>query len=230
MPDQWFANIGQIIQIIISVAAIVVAVILRTGFPNAPSWLAPALAAVGVGAVAFLGLRAVADAPPWLAPALAGVGLGAAAFLGLQGIGSAKRLTSKNIDAIEDVIARKIEFIRSEFRADDSDKITYKRKLFIIFQNNNDVAITVGPQTRWRTIQLPVDTVTDHAWSVEVSGGKWTADARIVQVEAGRLFRTWVGLPDTAKKEEVEKIDRYQRGELSTSIVIAKRNPVDFKI
>ena len=49
MPGQWFANKGQILQLLFSLAAIVVAVALKYGAPTVPAWLVRAVGGAGFG-------------------------------------------------------------------------------------------------------------------------------------------------------------------------------------
>jgi hypothetical protein len=57
MPGQWFANKGQILQLLFSMAAIVVAVALKYGAPTVPAWLVPAVGGAGLGMAVLLGLQ-----------------------------------------------------------------------------------------------------------------------------------------------------------------------------
>jgi hypothetical protein len=57
MPNKWFANWGQVFQLLLMVISIAVAIILRAGLPSAPPWVVPAFFGIGIGLTIGLGVQ-----------------------------------------------------------------------------------------------------------------------------------------------------------------------------
>ncbi len=185
MPKQWFSNRGQILQLGTAVLAIVVAIVLKTGPPNIPTWLVPVLLGAAAGVVIALGL---------------------------QRLSKARRPMSNPL-----------ELVGAEFVTDDRAHVTYKRKLYVTLRNDSGSAVIVGPQTAWIYKDLHVNTIAEHLWQAEGRrgwrNGDWTKEAVAVLVNPGSRVRTWVGLPDDAKKSDVDHFTAEHRaGALAASV------------
>jgi hypothetical protein len=194
VPKQWFANRGQILQIVLGVIAIGVAVVLHTGVPTAPTWLVPAAFGTAVGV-----------ALSW-------------------GIGRLFRS--------EHPIPNSLKFVSSDVVSDDREEITDKRKLYLIFRNDSDGEIVVGPKTGWIDGDLHVKTLTEHVWQVEGPrgwrNGDWTKEAVAIRVLPGKYLRTWVGLPNNATKTDVDRsVAEHRAGALACSVVRGNEIKID---
>jgi hypothetical protein len=171
--------------------------------------------------VAIIAETGIPNIPPWLVPAMLGGGLGAGMSLGLQVFIRKNRPTSNPL-----------EFVGTELLSDDREQTVYKRKLYVTLRNASDNAVTVGPLTAWAEGDLPVNTIAEHVWQAEGPRGwrnkDWSKEAIAVRVEPGKRARTWVGLPNDAKKSDV---DRYmgRAGALET-IVAQGANDVTIRV
>jgi hypothetical protein len=57
MPQQWFANKGQIVQITLASIAIIAAILLKTGLPSVPYWIVSGLIGSAIGVLVGAALQ-----------------------------------------------------------------------------------------------------------------------------------------------------------------------------
>jgi hypothetical protein len=194
MPNRWFTNWGQTLQLGASVLAVCVAIFLKSGFPKVPTWFAAALVGAAIGLVIGLALERF-----W------------------------PRRSAWN----------PLQLMRTDFLADDQEKTVFKRKLYVTLRNAGETDVIVGPRTRWTSDDMRVNIIPEHVWQLEgprgARSGDWSKEAPAVRVPPGSLLRTWVGLPNDARKEDVDHFTQSHRaGTLHTSA--APANDVQIKI
>jgi len=189
-------------------------------FANRGQILQTLLAAIAILVAIVLNVG-LPNVPAWLLTGLVGAGLGFAIGAALQYFSRARRPTSGDL-----------VLVNTEFIADDREQIVYKRKLSISLRNNSDTAVIVGPQTKWIEKDLHVNTVAEHLWQVEGPRGwrnnDWTKEAVAVRVDPGKRLRTWVGLPNDAKKPDVDHCTAEHRaGVVVTSVTAVNDVRID---
>ena len=190
MPNRWFANWGQVVQVLLTVISIAVAIVLNTRLPSAP---------------------------PWIVPVLVGTSIGIAISLGFQRFINVTRaetipVTSQTLELIgTDFIAddrdqttykRKLYII---FRNASNKAVVVGPQTEWI---DKDLHVSTVTEHVWQVEG-------GRGWRNE----DWTQEAAAVRVNPGKRLRTWVGLPIDAKKTEVDHFTAEHRaGALSTSV------------
>ncbi|WP_321864292.1 hypothetical protein [Burkholderia cenocepacia] len=202
LPTQWFANRGQIVQTMAAAAGLLGSI--GSAYTKAPLWLTAGLIGIAIGFVAALltqlGVRSTSAVP---------------------------------VDQAQPTPQSALVLVSHEFVADDREQIHYKRKLYLEFQNSREKALVIGPGTTWKHADLHVNTTLEHVWQVEGSKGfrnnDWSNEATAVIVPPGMRVRTWVGLPNGARKHDVDAyLSQHRAGALVTHV--AWQNKSDLAI
>jgi len=127
-----------------------------------------------------------------------------------------------------------LTLVDRDFVADERVEIEYKKKLYLTFRNDSDKTLSVGPDTVWHEGALHVRPLNAHAWRPEGPGGArnndWGAEQYIVHVPPKRRVRTWIGLPNDAKKEVVMHTVSEQRAGTLTIPVATQTKVLKIKI
>jgi hypothetical protein len=146
-----------------------------------------------------------------------------AALIGIF-IGSVITFFSKRF-VIPTATDSQLELLEANIAKNESQSIHYKNKLYLIFRNNSDQTVIVGPKTEWNDKDLSVDTVSNHVWQVE-AGRQWSEEDASVLVAPGQRIRTWVGLQNYVDKDHLNRF-KGRAGTLITSVVAANQVRID---